>query len=63
MPNVIVAPHVAGQSTRSAWLSRRRASQQVAAVLRGERPTALQNPSVTSRLEMLKAMPANKPVL
>ena len=36
MPNVIVAPHIAGQSTRSAWLSRRRASQQVAAVLRGE---------------------------
>ena len=63
MDNVIVAPHIAGQSTRSAWLSRRRASQQVAAVLRGQRPTALQNPAVTSKLEMLQAMPANEPKL
>ena len=63
MPNVIVAPHIAGQSTRSAWLSRRRASQQVAAVLRGERPTALQNPAVTSKLEMMSSMPASKPKL
>ena len=63
MPNVIVAPHIAGQSTRSAWLSTRRASQQVAAVLRGERPTALQNPAVTSKLEMMSSMPASKPKL
>ncbi|MDP6667203.1 MAG: C-terminal binding protein, partial [Dehalococcoidia bacterium] len=36
MENVITAPHLAGSSTRSGWLARQRASQQVAAVLRGE---------------------------
>ena len=44
-------------------LARRRATQQVADVLRGQRPTALQNPAVTSKLEMLQAMPANEPKL
>jgi phosphoglycerate dehydrogenase-like enzyme len=51
MNNVITAPHLAGSSVRSAWLSRQRASQQVAAVLRGDWPTAAQNPEVASRLE------------
>ena len=54
MPNVIVAPHIAGQSTRSAWLSRRRASQQVGAVLRGQRPTALQKRKVTINITKKK---------
>jgi len=57
MENVITAPHSAGQSTRSAWLSRQRASQQVAAVLRGEWPSAGQNPEVTSKLDEQKRMP------
>ena len=51
MDNVIVAPHMAGASVRSNWLSRQRASQQVAAVLRGNWPTAAQNPEVASQLD------------
>lgn len=59
MKNVITAPHSAGQSTRSAWLSRQRASQQVAAVLRGEWPSAGQNPEVTSKLESKSRHPGS----
>jgi len=51
MDNVIVAPHSAGTSERSAWLSRKRAAEQVAQVLRGEWPMATQNPEVASRIE------------
>jgi len=50
MDNVIVAPHSAGTSVRSAWLSRKRAAQQVAAALRGEWPMAVRNPQVASRI-------------
>ena len=50
MHNVITAPHLAGNSVRSAWLSRQRASQQVAAVLRGDWPSSAQNPEVASQL-------------
>ena len=59
MKNVITAPHMAGSSTRSAWLSRQRASQQVAAVLRGEWPSAGQNPEVTSKLDEKRRMPGS----
>ena len=59
MENVITAPHIAGQSTRSAWLSRQRASQQVAAVLRGEWPSAGQNPEVASKLDQKGRMPGS----
>ncbi len=59
MKNVITAPHSAGQSTRSAWLSRQRASQQVAAVLRGEWPSSGQNPEVTSKLDSKTRMPGS----
>jgi D-3-phosphoglycerate dehydrogenase len=59
MKNVITAPHSAGQSTRSAWLSRQRASQQVAAVLRGEWPSSGQNPEVTSKLESKTRQPGS----
>ena len=62
MDNVIVAPHSAGTSTRSAWLSRQRASQQVAAVLRGHWPMAAQNPEVANkkvdRTRMMSLPPA-----
>ncbi len=51
MENVITAPHLAGASTRSAWLSRQRAAQQVASVLRGEWPMGAQNPIVASKIE------------
>lgn len=51
MENVITAPHLAGASTRSAWLSRQRAAQQVAAVLRGEWPMGAQNPIVASKIK------------
>jgi D-3-phosphoglycerate dehydrogenase len=54
MENVITAPHLAGSSVRSAWLSRQRAAQQVAAVLRGEWPQAAQNPEVASKMEARK---------
>ena len=59
MENVITAPHIAGQSTRSSWLSRQRASQQVAAVLRGEWPSAGQNPEVTAKLAEKRRMPGS----
>ncbi len=50
MDNVITAPHIAGASTRSNWLSRQRAAQQVASVLKGEWPQAVQNPQVAARI-------------
>ncbi len=53
MPNVITAPHIAGASERSYWLSRQRAGQQVASVLRGEWPQAVQNPIVAHKIESL----------
>jgi D-3-phosphoglycerate dehydrogenase len=59
MNNVITAMHIAGASTRAAWLSRQRASQQVAAVLRGEWPSAGQNPEVTAKLESKSRMPGS----
>ena len=60
MENVITAPHAAGGSTRSAWLARQRASQQVAAVLKGEWPSAGQNPEVTSKLGEKRRMPGSE---
>lgn len=60
MRNVITAPHLAGASTRSAWLSRQRASQQVAAVLRGNWPTAAQNPEVASSIKARGRMPGSE---
>ncbi len=50
MNNVICAPHMAGGSSRSAWLSAHRAAAQVAAVLRGEWPMAAQNPEVAASI-------------
>ena len=50
MGNVIAAPHSAGASVRSGWLSRKRAAQQVAAALRGWWPMGVQNPQVGSRI-------------
>lgn len=52
MNNVIVAPHVAGTSVRSAVLSRSRAAAQVAAVLRGEWPMAAQNSEVRANIPL-----------
>ena len=63
MDNVIVAPHSAGTSTRSAWLSRQRASQQVAAVLRGQWPTAAQNPEVANKKQDRGRMPSLAPAM
>ncbi|MBC8452851.1 MAG: C-terminal binding protein [Chloroflexi bacterium] len=63
MNNVITAMHLAGASTRSAWLARQRASQQVAAVLRGEWLSAGQNPEVTSKLEEKTRMPGSAGVI
>ena len=60
MENVITAPHLAGASTRSAWLASQRASQQVAAVLRGEWPSAGQNPQVAYKLEEKRRMKGSK---
>jgi phosphoglycerate dehydrogenase-like enzyme len=55
LDNVIVAPHVAGSSLRSAVLSRQRASQQVRAVLQGDWPMAGQNPEVRAVIPMRRA--------
>ncbi len=46
MPNVVTTPHAAGGSTRSAVLSRIRAGQNAASMLRGEWPMAGVNPAV-----------------
>ncbi len=54
MSNVICAPHIAGASSRSEWLCRERASQQVASVLRGEWPQAAQNPEIAQNIKQLK---------
>jgi D-3-phosphoglycerate dehydrogenase len=51
MDNVITSLHLAGTSTRSAWMQAARASQQVAAVLRGEWPSAAQNSEVANKHE------------
>ena len=59
MSNVITAMHLAGASTRSGWLARQRASQQVGAVLRGQWPSAGQNPEVTSKLAEKTRMPGS----
>ncbi|MFW6195207.1 MAG: C-terminal binding protein, partial [Chloroflexota bacterium] len=50
MPNVITTPHAAGGSTRSAVLSRIRAGQNAASMLRGEWPMAGQNPAVRDNI-------------
>ncbi|MEX0763069.1 MAG: C-terminal binding protein [Dehalococcoidia bacterium] len=50
MDNVIVTPHIAG-SSRIGWETiRRRAGQEAARVLRGQRPEVLVNPEVLGRL-------------
>ena len=51
MDNVITSLHLAGTSTRSAWMMPSRASQQVAAVLRGEWPSAAQNGEIANKHE------------
>lgn len=48
--NVMLAPHLAGTSERSAWLSRKRSAEQVAQALRGEWPMAVRNPEVASKI-------------
>ena len=63
MENVITAMHIAGNSTRSGWMAAQRASQQVAAVLRGEWPSAGQNPEVTSKLDEKGRMPGSAGVI
>jgi len=60
---VITAMHIAGNSTRSGWMAAQRASQQVAAVLRGEWPSAGQNPEVTSKLDEKGRMPGSAGVI
>ncbi|MBI4307159.1 MAG: C-terminal binding protein [Chloroflexi bacterium] len=52
LDNVVVAPHVAGSSLRSAVLSRQRASQQVKAVLQGYWPMAGQNSEVRANIPL-----------
>ncbi len=59
MHNVITAPHLGGSSVRSAWLSRQRASQQVAAVLRGQWPSSGQNPEVAASIPARGRMPGS----
>ena len=49
MDQVVATPHAAGESTESAAYATRVASQQAAAVLRGEWPDRVVNPAVWSR--------------
>lgn len=63
MDNVITSLHLAGTSTRSAWMMRERTSQQVAAVLRGEWPSAAQNPEVAHSHENETRLVARAPAL
>jgi D-3-phosphoglycerate dehydrogenase len=50
MPQVIATPHAAGESVRSGAESARVASEQAAAVVRGEWPSRVVNPEVWARL-------------
>jgi len=50
LPNVIATPHAAGESTESGAASTRVASEQAAAILRGEWPNCVVNPEVWGRL-------------
>ncbi len=50
MDNVIVTPHIAGSSEPGWETIRRRAGEEAARVLRGERPQVLVNPEVLGRL-------------
>ncbi len=52
MDNVVVTPHMAGGSTRSAVLAPHTAAAQVAAVLRGDWPMAGQNPEVRAKIAL-----------
>ena len=50
MDNVICTPHVAGSSKIGWETIRRRAGEEAARVLRGERPTVVVNPEVLGRI-------------
>jgi D-3-phosphoglycerate dehydrogenase len=62
MDNVIVTPHVASASTRMRPETRRRASREVALVLRGRWPMSCVNPTVLPRavLERWQPYPMNR---
>ena len=51
LPNVVATPHAAGESTRSGADSAVVASQQAAAVLRGDWPSRVVNPEVWARIQ------------
>jgi D-3-phosphoglycerate dehydrogenase len=50
MENVVCTPHIAGSSVIGWQIIRRRAGEEAARVLRGERPSVLVNPEVLGRL-------------
>jgi D-3-phosphoglycerate dehydrogenase / 2-oxoglutarate reductase len=52
MENVICTPHVAGSSEIGWETIRRRAGEEAARVLRGERPTVIVNPEVLGRTDL-----------
>jgi D-3-phosphoglycerate dehydrogenase len=52
MDNVICTPHIAGSSKIGWQIIRRRAGEEAARVLRGERPTVVVNPEVLGRLRV-----------
>jgi D-3-phosphoglycerate dehydrogenase / 2-oxoglutarate reductase len=54
LPNTICTPHIASYTTASVLRMRNMICQQVAMVLRGERPTELVNPEVWERRRQLK---------
>jgi D-3-phosphoglycerate dehydrogenase len=53
MPNVVITPQVAYYSEEAYLESRRRVSQEVAAILRGRRPRNCVNPAVLERLSLV----------
>jgi phosphoglycerate dehydrogenase-like enzyme len=52
MDNVVCTPHVAGSSEIGWEIIRRRAGEEAARVLRGERPEVVVNPEVLERITL-----------
>lgn len=57
MPNVVITPHVAAQSTRMRPETRRRAAREIALVLKGKWPMSCVNPTVLPNAPLQRWQP------